>query len=128
MLFDTTFVIDLEREFARSRPGRAVAFLHRHPETIPAISIITFYEFAEGFEKEQEEACRRALSRYKTLPLTEAVAWQAAQLSREPREAGDRIGDNDVLIAATALCHNISLVTRNTEHFRRITGLHLVSY
>lgn len=128
MLFDTTFVIDLEREFARNRPGRAVKFLEEHSETVPHISIITFYEFAEGFEKEQEQACRRALSRYKIMELTETIAWHAGQLSRELRTAGAPIGDSDILIAATAICNDFPLVTNNLQHFRRISELRRVGY
>ena len=38
---------------------------------------------------------------------------------------GQRIGDPDLLIAATALHHDRFLVTRNTGHFQRIAGLKL---
>ena len=33
------------------------------------------------------------------------------------------IGDPDVLIAATAMYHNLTLVTQNQRHFQRIAGL-----
>jgi predicted nucleic acid-binding protein len=34
-----------------------------------------------------------------------------------------RIGDNDVMIAATAIYHNLHVVTHNHRHFGRVPGL-----
>ncbi len=36
---------------------------------------------------------------------------------------GQLIGNPDLLIAATALYHNLTLLTHNTRHFSRISGL-----
>lgn len=67
MLFDTTFLIDFEREVKRSRPGRAHAFLSANP-TIPlAISIISVGEFVEGFDAGQEQDCWLCLRHYTVL-------------------------------------------------------------
>ena len=41
MLFDTTFLIDYEREVKRNRPGMAHAFLVRHPNAPLYISILS---------------------------------------------------------------------------------------
>jgi tRNA(fMet)-specific endonuclease VapC len=41
------------------------------------------------------------------------------------RETNQVIGHNDVLIGATALEHDMVLVTNNTQHFSRIPGLSL---
>ena len=51
MLFDTTFLIDYEREVKRSRPAAAHAFLTQHPNAPLFISIISVGEFAEGFDR-----------------------------------------------------------------------------
>jgi tRNA(fMet)-specific endonuclease VapC len=37
------------------------------------------------------------------------------------------IGDFDLLIAATCLCRNLTLLTNNVNHFERIDGLRLLS-
>ena len=39
--------------------------------------------------------------------------------------AGQKISGNDLFIAATALAHGATLVTRNTGEFSRVTGLAL---
>ena len=38
------------------------------------------------------------------------------------------IRDFDSLIAATVLCENIPLVTKNIDEFKRVAGLELVTY
>jgi len=55
------------------------------------------------------------------LPLTEAIAQQAVAL-RQRR----RMGLGDAIIAATAMVHDLALVTHNTEDFRWIGGLELL--
>ncbi len=58
------------------------------------------------------------------LPLTTAIMERFAivrgQLSRPQRQ---QIGDMDLLIAATALHHDLTLLTRNTRDFRLVPGL-----
>ena len=50
-----------------------------------------------------------------------------ARLRGELRQRGLLIPDPDILIAATALTHNLTLVTRNRRHFERIPDLPLYS-
>ncbi len=48
-----------------------------------------------------------------------------AELRRHLRVNGKETGDNDLMIAATALRHHLTLVTRNRRHFDRVPGLRL---
>ena len=41
---------------------------------------------------------------------------------------GQRIDDMDLLIASTALTHNLVLVTKNEKHFRRVPGLEIENW
>lgn len=43
------------------------------------------------------------------------------------RAAGQRIGDFDLMIGATALRRSLTLLTNNCRHFELIEGLHLLS-
>ena len=128
MLFDTTFLIDYEREVKRSRPGMAHAFLVQHPGVPLYISIISVGEFGEGFAPTQQQDCGICLQHYTVLPLNRDIAWAASQIGRQLRSSGSLIGENDVWIAATALHHNLSLVTNNAQHFQRVSGLKVVAY
>jgi tRNA(fMet)-specific endonuclease VapC len=127
-LFDTTFLIDQEREIKRNRPGSVQAFLTQHPTAPLYISVISAGEFAEGFTAGQQTDCWFCLRRYTILTIDRDVAWHASQLSRQLRSCGQVIGDNDLWIAATALHHKLALVTANAQHFQRVAGLQVIVY
>lgn len=57
------------------------------------------------------------------LPFDSECAIHAARLRVELEAAGTPIGPHDTLIAATALRHQATLVTRNVREFSRIPGL-----
>ena len=128
MLFDTTFLIDYEREVKRNQPAPAHAFLTQHPTVPLYISIISVGEFAEGFDLARQPDCWLCLKHYTVLHLGEDIAWQAGQISRQLRASGQTIGDNDIWIAATALRHGLPVVTSNARHFQKVAGLPVVAY
>lgn len=59
------------------------------------------------------------------LPVDLAVAHRFARIRGELRRTGMLIPDADLLIAATALHHDLTLVTRNRRHFARVPGIRL---
>jgi tRNA(fMet)-specific endonuclease VapC len=128
MIFDTTFLIDLYRESRRGKEGPAAAFLAAHAEEPAHLSIVTVGEFAEGFPPAEQELCADILRHYSLLDITESVGWKYAEISRRLRARGERIGDNDLWIAATALARECPLVTRDVVHFRRVEHLRTLSY
>jgi predicted nucleic acid-binding protein len=128
MLFDTTFLIDYEREIKRNRPGAVHSFLTLHPDAPLYISIISAGEFAEGFDAAHEQDFWLCLRCYSILTIDREIAWGAGQLSRRLRAGGLTLGDNDLWIAATALHHKLAVVTANVQHFQRIVGLEVISY
>lgn len=92
-------------------------------EHAPAVSIITYIEVL-GFDR-LGEAERSLLEEFfqasEILFLSDAVAQQAVRLRQQRRMS---LGDS--IIAATALVHGRTLVTRNTEDFRWIPNLALL--
>lgn len=52
----------------------------------------------------------------------------AAHLHDQLRSTGTLIAETDLLIAATALRYQATLITRNTRHFERIPGLSLTDW
>ena len=63
------------------------------------------------------------LPRCTWLAVDAEVCMQAADLGAQLRLAGKTIDLADLFIAATALVHNLIVVTRNVRHFERIEGL-----
>ena len=95
-----------------------------------AISLITFGEIYEGIYYGRdpggaERGFRRFLRAVDVLPLTRTIMRRFARVRGQLRSQGQLISDPDLLIAVTALHHNLTLVTRNLRHFRRIPGLQI---
>jgi tRNA(fMet)-specific endonuclease VapC len=65
----------------------------------------------------------RLLSGLPSLAIDDRVADRAAQVHAHLTAAGTTVGPNDLLIAASALAHGLTLVTHNTVEFARVPGL-----
>jgi predicted nucleic acid-binding protein len=58
--------------------------------------------------------------------LTQPIMERSAQIRGSlPRHVRQQIGDLDILIAATCLAHNLTLLTRNLKDFQQIPDLKL---
>ncbi len=126
-LFDTCFLIDLEREKRRGA-AKAHHFLDRHSTSRPHVSWTVAGEFAEGFGDIHHPVCAAMLLRFDILPMNESVAHHYAVTARLLRSKNELIGANDLWIAAAALANDMPLVTNNHAHFARIPGLSVVTY
>ena len=62
------------------------------------------------------------------LPFDSECAAQAARLRIDLEALGTPIGPHDTLIAATALRHQATLVTRNVREFSRVAGLQWLNW
>ena len=126
-LIDTDWVIDL----LASVP-EAVQLLDRLAQDGIAISIITYMEAYQGVERsphpeEAQNKLSALLDSLPVVPLSPAVAQRCARLRETLRKQGKRVNARslDLIIAATALEHNLTLVTRNTEDYADVPGLKL---
>ena len=124
-LVDTDWVA----EYLKGRqPATTILTSLRREEL--AISLITYGEVYEGIyrgrNREQHELVFiRFLRRVRVLPLNRQIMKRFARIRGELRSHGQHIGDLDTLIAATALEHNLTVITSNIRHFNRIPNLKL---
>jgi predicted nucleic acid-binding protein len=129
MLVDTTFWIDLLEERARPEAAEedkpAHSFLAAHRGHSLRVSIIAWGELAAGVESYSE--LYRLLKRVRVLSSPIQVAWEASRIDRELSEIGERLGENDTWIAATARAWGMPLVSRD-EAFRRVPRLRVIPY
>lgn len=93
-----------------------------------AISLMTYGEIYTGIWRGRggtvkENAFLDFLREARVLPLDEAIMRRFGQIQANLLDSGQGIGVSDVLIAATALHHDLTLVTRNLDHYRRIPDL-----
>ena len=101
-----------------------------------AVSAVTWGELQEGLERIAPSRHRNALQawfeamhlRYAphSLPSDAAVWAHWARIKASLEVMGRRQEDLDILIAATASAHGLTLVTRNTRHFID-TGVPLIN-
>lgn len=56
------------------------------------------------------------------------VARKYGELQAAFRDVGRPAPEMDLLIASTALIHNLTLVTHNVAHFQRVPGLSMVDW
>jgi len=94
-----------------------------------AISWVTVGELHEGAfgspDPQTELATyREYLRAFAVLGLSDPIMERFARLRAEFRRQGVRIPDFDLIVAATALHHDLTVLT-NDAHFRRVPGLKL---
>lgn len=73
-------------------------------------------------------ALEQLLRPMQRLPFDNECAVHAARIRADLEAAGTPIGPHDTLIAATALRHAATLVTRNVREFSRVAGLRVVDW
>jgi tRNA(fMet)-specific endonuclease VapC len=93
------------------------------------ISEITLAELKFGVEKsEKPEKNKKALDNFLTgvqvLPIFHSLDLFAKEKTRL-QKAGTPIDDFDLLIGVTSVTHKLTMVTNNTNHFKRIVGIKL---
>lgn len=127
LIFDTTFLIDIQRERKRGQ-GKAHDFLAENRESFAFLPVVAVGEFREGFESDSDPVFLSVVEAFEILPVGRRAAEIYGREVRRLRHAGKLIGSNDLWIAATAMEKSAPLVTRNLDHFSRITGLELRGY
>jgi hypothetical protein len=110
---------------------RAIRLLSELARDRMYISIITYMEAFQGTLRDQDPArlakLRTFVAGIPILQFDEAVAEVCARIREQVR--GGRVRANrrahDLMIAATALYHGLTLVTRNVGDFADVPGLDL---
>lgn len=67
------------------------------------------------------------LSNYIIIPVDQLLCREWAQIRADQQNAGRVISPQDAWIAATAIRHDLSLVTHNIKDFREIPNLRLIT-
>lgn len=108
-------------------------FIKKFADNEIKIPDIAYYEVLRGFEykdsKNQkakfENFCKLFQIQYMDLQTLRIAANQWANLKKNGTPLDD---DGDILIGSLALRHNAILVTNNTKHLSKITGIQLENW
>ncbi len=99
------------------------------------VPAIVEYELRYGLLRLPQEAAAprlaaltRLLQPMQSLPFDSECAAHAARIRAAMEATGTPIGPHDTLIAATALRHQATLVTRNSREFSRVPGLQWLNW
>lgn len=125
------FVLDTNSliYFFKGTGNVATRFLETPPKDVRIPSIV-LYELEVGIAKstspaKRSEQLEALISVTGVLPFGLQEAKSAAQIRVELENCGQLIGPYDILIAATALANQATLVTHNTKEFGRIERLQI---
>ena len=126
-LLDTNILSELRRP--KPEP-KVLAFIAAQPLDRLYVSAVTFAEIRFGIERVPDHARRADLQEWLThrirpmfdgrvLPISEDVMLKWRLLVEVGRKAGHTFSQPDLIIAATALHHGLTIVTRDTADYRR---------
>lgn len=130
-LLDTNVLSELVR--AQPNPAVVAQLRKRHSHEVFA-SVITRYELRYGASLRADAEVfwarlqRSIIPVVTWLPVTQAIAERGGVIAAALRRAGRVCGDLDPLLAATALEHELILVTRNVKHFKHVPQLTLENW
>jgi tRNA(fMet)-specific endonuclease VapC len=124
-LLDTDTLSEIMKGKNPSVEQHATEYLRTHGRF--RFSVITRYEILRGLKAKQavrqmtifEDRCNRSY----LYPVTDQIVDQASDIYAYLHQKGLPISDADILIASTAMVHNLTLITGNTDHFTRIPNL-----
>jgi hypothetical protein len=126
-LLDTNILSELRRP----RPERkVVAFVAGQPLESLFVSTVTFAEIRFGIEMLKDSGKRLGLNDWLTqkirpmfenrvLAVSEDVMFKWRMLVEEGRKAGHTYSQPDLIIAATAQHHGLTIVSRDTAEYKR---------
>ncbi len=63
------------------------------------------------------------LSDVDVLAVTSDIAWKFGELRAELLDQGRPVAAMDLMIAATAMVNDLTVITHNTQHFSKVPGL-----
>lgn len=124
-LIDTNVLSELRRP---KPEAKVVQFLSSQPLDLLYVSTVTFAEIRFGIELQKDAARRTELNEWlthklrpmfdgRTLPITEDIMLKWRLLIEDGRKTGHTFSGPDLIIAATALHHGMTIVSRDISEY-----------
>ena len=123
ILLDTSVLI----EMFRVRDKTATFFYRLSNDNNDfAISILTHYEIFRGSNGVQDIFWTNFLKSIKVIPFDLMSSNGAIGIYKLLKAQNKMIDIADLLIASTAIAHNLDFATLNIKHFSKIPNLHIL--
>lgn len=114
VLLDSTVLIDALRAKGHVRTSLARLVQEGHILATAAVNVAEIYA---GMRANEEQRTRELFRDILCYPLTQQVAQRAGLLKRQWASQGRTFSLADMMVAATALEHDLVLVTDNRKDF-----------
>ncbi len=129
-LLDSSVLVDLDRG-GEEVEHKAHRLDREGRHAISTVTVTELYYGVENAYQGQREGYEAAISgldvlidRFELLDVSRPVARKAARLIQQLRSQGKALHDlHDVYIAATALAHELVVLSSNVDHFERIEDI-----
>jgi tRNA(fMet)-specific endonuclease VapC len=126
-LLDTNACVSYLKSSSRSPIAAKLATLD---QTDVVLCSVVKAELHYGAEHSSDPPTNRQrvaqfFSLFRSLPFDDAAAEEYGRIRAALAAQGTPIGPNDLMIAAIAVTNSLTLVTRNTKEFKRVSGLRL---
>ena len=130
MIQDTTFIIDLLRGDDEAESYLEILEREAQPQRVSAITVLELYEglHQPPIADAKAQQILWVLDSKSVISADHEIMRKAGKISGELISTGEQIDREDCIIAATALLCDEAVITRNTDHFKRIAGLEVRSY
>jgi predicted nucleic acid-binding protein len=130
LMVDTNVFIRFEKG------AKAIDWSPWEPAERVYASVATVSELLMGVHRADTEERRRRRSAFVeavisgvgVLDFTISCARIHAGIYAELAKKGQLIGAHDLIIAATARCHDLSILTDNVDEFSRVSGLRVIPF
>lgn len=127
-LIDTDILI-----FSLKGDARAYRWMEANQNVPKFISVITYGELIYGAKKSRHPekniaTTNRIAELFPIIDINRGIIEVFGELKARLEAGGSRIADMDLMIAATAMYMDLSLVSNNTSHFGRIGDLDLADW
>lgn len=128
LILDTNVIITAEREAKRGVTTSIDRLLQEWAEETFFVTFTIAGELACGKSASPRRDWERLCKPFTILPWSHEISWVYGEIYRDLAAKGALIGSNDLWIAATALVHDMGVVTKNHDEFQRVVGLRVVAF
>lgn len=118
-----------------SKKGNPIVneWLQKNKNIPMSVSVITLGELIYGAHKSQHPqrsmiTVNHIRNIFPIIELDQGIIEVFGDIKAKQEKKGECLADMDLLIAATALYMNMTLVTNNIKHFSKIDGLSLENW
>lgn len=129
-LFDTDAISELLRPRPAAGYVRWLAAVPREEQFTSAVVVGELFKGAfrsSAVARHLDNVEKRVLPAVTVLSYDVAAARAYGQVRAQLERTGRPLADADLQIAATALVHDLEVVTGNVRHFKRVPGLRVCS-